>query len=80
MAWTRLVALEMVGNARTLDTLPVRANMVFNVLDIGYRRKRRVKADTKVFGLSSWKNGFAFNCDGECRWSRFLRGIRVIQF
>lgn len=48
VAWTRLVA-EMVENARTLDNLRVRANMVFDVLDIEHRRKRRVKRGLRVF-------------------------------
>lgn len=30
-------------------------------LDMGVREKRRVKDDSKVFGLIIWKNGVAIN-------------------
>ena len=28
-------------------------------MDVGYKRQRRIKDDSKVFGLSNWKDGVA---------------------
>ena len=45
-------------------------------VNVRYGRKTEVKDDSKVFGLSNWKNGVAMNESGkECSLSRFRAGI-----
>lgn len=43
VAWTRLVAVEMVRSAKILNKLEVRTNKSSEELDVGHIRKRRIE-------------------------------------
>lgn len=45
-----------------------------NGLNKGYKRKRKIRNDTKVFGLSNWKNAVSIFRDGRVQKKQIYGG------
>lgn len=49
--------------------------LLLDGLDVGCKIKRGIKDDSKVFGLSSWKNVVVINSSGKAGFGRRRSGV-----